>query len=206
MHLSRFHGCADEWNLDDLTEYTTKRYPRIKWLLAHCARSFTYWPIRQAVERLRDLPNIHYDTSAVTDVRPYITLLTKEDPKRIFWGSDGVGAAFFHGHYAALGRAWQHYDADDGGLKFPHCDGRPVVSVYEQLLSCGMPPKLRSCPSRTSRASSGGTRPRLWESRRTKEPPTGSEHRQEPAAYRFRGHGGSMTDQAEKGDGPGPRT
>ena len=54
MHLSRFHGCADEWNLDDLTEYTTKRYPGIKWLLAHCARSFTYWPIRQAVERLRD--------------------------------------------------------------------------------------------------------------------------------------------------------
>ena len=135
MHLSRFHGCADEWNLDDLTEYTTKRYPKIKWLLAHCARSFTYWPIRQAVERLRDLPNIHYDTSAVTDVRPYITLLTKEDPKRIFWGSDGVGAAFFHGQYAALGRAWQHYDADDGGLKFPHCDGRPVLSVYEQLLS-----------------------------------------------------------------------
>ena len=84
----------DEWNLADLAEYTTKRYPGIKWLLAHCARSFTYWPIRQAVERLRDLPNIHYDTSAVTDVRPYITLLTKEDPKRIFWGSDGVGAAF----------------------------------------------------------------------------------------------------------------
>ena len=42
---------------------------------------------------------------------------------------------FFHGHYAALGRAWQHYDADQGELKFPHCDGRPILSVYEQLLS-----------------------------------------------------------------------
>ncbi len=135
MHLSRQHGCADHHNLDDLEDYTSHRYPKIKWILAHCARSFTYWPIRHAVERLRDLPNIHYDTSAVTDVRPYITLLTKEDPKRIFWGSDGVDAAFFHGHYAALGRSWQHLDADQSGLQFLHCDGRPILSVYEQLLS-----------------------------------------------------------------------
>ena len=135
MHLSRFDGCADEHNLDDLEEYTTRRYPNIRWLLAHCARSFTYWPIHHAIERLRDMPNIHYDTSAVTDVRPYVTLLTREDTGRIFWGSDGVGAAFFHGHYAALGRAWQHYDADRGGLQFPHCDGRPILAVYEQLMS-----------------------------------------------------------------------
>ena len=135
MHLSRWHGCADHQNLKDLEEYTSKRYPNIKWLLAHCARSFTYWPIRQAVMRLRDMPNIHYDTSAVTDVRPYITLLTQENPQRIFWGSDGVGAAFFHGHYAALGRAWQHNDADQGGLEFPHCDGSPILAVYEQLMS-----------------------------------------------------------------------
>jgi len=135
IHLSRHHGCADYHNLDDLEEYTTTRYPNIKWLLAHCAQSFTYWPMQNAVERLRDLRNIHYDTSAVTDVRPYITLLKKEDTKRVFWGSDSVGAAFFHGYYAALGRSWQHLDADKSGLKFPHCDGRPILSVYEQLLS-----------------------------------------------------------------------
>jgi len=135
MHLSRWHGCADEYNLNDLQEYTTKRYPNIKWLLAHCARSFTYWAMREAVERLRDMPNIHYDTSAVTDVRPYIILLKKEDTRRVFWGSDGIGAAFFHGHYAALGRAWEHYDADKGGFEFPHCDARPILSVYEQLMS-----------------------------------------------------------------------
>ena len=135
MHLSRNAGCADQHNLDDLNEYTTRRYPKIKWLLAHCARSFTYWPIREAVSRLRDMPNIYYDTSAVTDPRSYVTLLTNEDTNRIFWGSDGVGAAFFHGHYAALGRAWQHYDADKGGLQFPHCDGRPILAVYEQLMS-----------------------------------------------------------------------
>jgi len=135
MHLSRFHGCADALNLDDLRQYTTIRYPRIRWILAHCARSFTYWPIRQAIDRLRDLPNIWYDVSAVTDVRPMITLFTKENVQRIFYGSDGVDATYFRGQYVALGRAWQGLDVDRFELKFPHCDGRPILAIYEQLLS-----------------------------------------------------------------------
>lgn len=135
MHLSRFHGCADEVNLADLEEFTTKRYPRIRWILAHCARSFTYWPIRQAIDRLRDLPNIWYDVSAVTDVRPLITLLQRERPERIFYGSDGVDSTYFHGQYVALGRAWQALDTAKFDLQFPHCDGRPILAIYEQLLS-----------------------------------------------------------------------
>lgn len=135
MHLSRFHGCADEMNLADLELYAHKRYPRIRWILAHCARSFTYWPIRQAVERLRDIPNIWYDLSAVTDVRPFITLFQKEDISRIFFGSDGVEATFWHGQYTAFGRAWQAVLPIQRKMEFPHCDGRPILAVYEQMLS-----------------------------------------------------------------------
>lgn len=135
LHLSRYHGCADAQNLDDLQEYTTRRYPNIRWILAHCARSFTYWPIRQAIDRLREMPNIWYDVSAVTDIRPLITLLSKENVKRIFYGSDGVDATYFRGKYAALGRAWQSLDVDRAELSFPHCDGRPILAIYEQLLS-----------------------------------------------------------------------
>ena len=135
MHLSRFHGCADEYNLRDLQEFTGSRYPKIKWILAHCARSFTYWPIRQAIDALRDMPNIWYDVSAVTDVRPMITLFSRENNRRIFYGSDGVDATYFHGQYAAMGRAWQYVDIDRFQLQFPHCDGRPILAIYEQLLS-----------------------------------------------------------------------
>lgn len=135
LHLSRFHGCADSLNLRDLREFTTRRYPRIRWILAHVARSFTYWPIRQAIDQLRDLPNVWYDVSAVTDVRPLITLFNREDRRRIWYGSDGVDATYFHGQYAALGRAWQAVDADRVQLAFPHCDGRPILAIYEQLLS-----------------------------------------------------------------------
>jgi len=135
MHLSRFHGCADESNLADLTQYTTQRYPNIKWILAHCARSFTYWPIREAIDRLRDLPNVWYDVSAVTDIRPLITLFQRERVERIFYGSDGVDATYFHGQYVALGRAWQSLDVSKLPLQFPHCDGRPILAIYEQLSS-----------------------------------------------------------------------
>ena len=135
MHLSRYQGCADAHNLRDLAEYTGRRYPKIKWILAHCARSFTYWPIRQAVERLRDMPNIWYDLSAVTDIRPFITLFQKEDLSRLMYGSDGICACSFHGQYVALGRAWQGLQTDRIELRFPHCDGRPIISLYEQLLS-----------------------------------------------------------------------
>ena len=68
-------------------------------------------------------------------MRPHLTLFSKEDTSRLFFGSDAVAAAYFHGQYPALGRAWQHLAADDSGLGFPHCDGRPILSVYEQLLS-----------------------------------------------------------------------
>ena len=135
LHLSRYDGCADSWNLADLEEFTTRRYPRIRWILAHCARSFTYWPIRQSVDRLREMPQIWYDVSAVTDIRPLITLFSKERSERIFYGSDGVDATYFRGQYVALGRAWQALDAERAGLAFPHCDGRPILAIYEQLLS-----------------------------------------------------------------------
>ena len=135
MHLSRYHGCADEANLIDLTEYTQRRYPNIKWILAHCARSFTYWPIREAIDQLNDLPNIWYDLSAVCDIRPVLTLFQKEDHRRIFYGSDGIDATYFHGSYIALGRAWQGFDITKQSIQFPHCDGRPILCIYEQLLA-----------------------------------------------------------------------
>ena len=52
MHLSRAGG-GDEENLRDLEEYTTKRYPGIRWILAHCARSFVYWQMEYGIDRLK---------------------------------------------------------------------------------------------------------------------------------------------------------
>jgi predicted TIM-barrel fold metal-dependent hydrolase len=135
MHLSRYHGCADEYNLKDLEEYTNRRYPKIKWLLAHCARAFTYWPLPKAIERLRDMPNIWYDGSAVCDVMPHYTLFKQEDHRRILFGTDNLVANTFHGHYAAMGRFWYQIETPEYAKQENiHCDHRPILSIYEQLL------------------------------------------------------------------------
>ncbi|MBM3800760.1 MAG: hypothetical protein FJW26_00445 [Acidimicrobiia bacterium] len=135
MHLSRFHGCADQCNLDDLEEFTQRRYPRIRWILAHCARSFTYWPISKAVHRLRDLPNIWYDTSAVADLMAHYTLFKEEDHRRILFGTDNLVANSFRGQYVAMGRFWYQIEAPDyASQAVIHCDQRPVLAIYQQLL------------------------------------------------------------------------
>ena len=135
MHLSRFHGCADEHNLRDLEEYTSRRYPNIKWILAHCARAFTYWPMPLAIERLREMPNIWYDCSAVCDVMPHYTLYKGEDHHRILFGTDNLGAGSFHGRYVAMGRFWYQFETPKYATQdVIHCDHRPTLAVYDQLL------------------------------------------------------------------------
>ena len=136
LHLSRYHGCADEQNLIDLEEYTTKKYPNIKWILAHCARSFTYWPLQKAINRLRQMPNIWYDISAVSDVMAQYTLLSKEDHRRILYGSDNFTANAFHGRYVAMGRFWYQIGTPEYAKKDNiHTNSKPILAIYEQLLA-----------------------------------------------------------------------
>lgn len=134
MHLSRAGG-GDEVNLRDLEDYT-KRYPGIRWILAHCARSFVYRQMERGIGRLREMPNIWYDTSAVTDIRPFITLFREEDPRRVFFGTDGIESTSFHGAYTAYGHAHQMIETDKiTHLHFDHSDYRPIICLYEQLIS-----------------------------------------------------------------------
>lgn len=136
MHLSRHHGAADAANLRDLKEYTTQRYPKIRWILAHCARSFTYWGIQQGVDRLRDLPNIWYDSSAVSDVMAHYTLFKKERHHRILYGSDNLAANAFHGRYVPMGRFWYQFGTPEYAKKRNiHTDARPILAIYDQLLA-----------------------------------------------------------------------
>ncbi|MSU69674.1 MAG: hypothetical protein EXS39_02635 [Opitutaceae bacterium] len=138
MHVSRFAAVADPDNMRDLQEYTLRRYPRIKWILAHCGRSFTYWQIREAIARLRDLPNIFYDLAAVCDLRPILTLFKGEDVRRIFFGSDGTSPMFVRGAYMAQGRSWAFVSPTAFLGKQENAYANecgPILAIYENLLS-----------------------------------------------------------------------
>tara|TARA_B100000579_G_scaffold236291_1_gene193781 strand:- start:2577 stop:3581 length:1005 start_codon:yes stop_codon:yes gene_type:complete len=143
LHMAKQDGCGDEENLKDLEEFTTKRYPNIKWILAHIARSFTYRPIEKGIDKLKNLPNIWYDLSAVTDIRPFITLFNNENHKRIFYGTDGIESVSFHGAYNAFGHAHQQLETDKiSSLKLSHTTNRPIICLYEQLIAMKQASKI----------------------------------------------------------------
>ena len=64
MHLSKKYGVADEENINDLI-FLSEKYPNVKWILAHCARSYSAWGIEKAAKKLRVLKNIWYDLSLI---------------------------------------------------------------------------------------------------------------------------------------------
>ena len=71
----------------------------------------------------------------MTTLPPFITLFQKENLKRLFYGSDGIDSAYFHGKYVTFGRYWYQVYPDDAGFSFTHTDARPVLCIYEQLLA-----------------------------------------------------------------------
>lgn len=129
LHLSRLDGAADPVNLEDLKSYTSK-YPNIKWILAHCARSFNSFMLEKSIHFLKDLPNLYYDTSAVNDLYSHLLLLKYEDKKRIMFGSDNIAAGGMRGKYISYAFAWEGYR---GNPSLSHCRPEAAMVIYEQL-------------------------------------------------------------------------
>lgn len=129
LHLARKEGPADRENLADLRRLT-QRYPRVQWILAHCARGFNSWFLEKGIEVLRELPNIWYDSAAVNDMYSHYLLMAREDRRRVMFGSDDVVAGCARGKYITYGRAWQFHPGQE---ELEHCDPTPTLVVYEQL-------------------------------------------------------------------------
>jgi predicted TIM-barrel fold metal-dependent hydrolase len=129
LHLSMRAGPAAPENLRDLADLT-RRYPRVQWIMAHCARGFNARHLERALPILRDLPNLWYDTSAVNDLYSHYLLLKHEDRSRVLYGSDNIVAGSVHGIYATYGHAWYFHP---GEQQLEHCNPTATLVVYEQL-------------------------------------------------------------------------
>ncbi|MFP4383126.1 MAG: amidohydrolase family protein [Spirochaetia bacterium] len=132
LHLSKKRGPADPGNLRDLEKLTAK-YPRVKWQLAHCARSFNPLFLEEAVSELKQLPNIWYDTSAVCESAVFDILFSEIDHSRILYGSDHSPVHVAGGKYVSFGRGWMWISPDNSEKKITHCDAAPFPMVYEEL-------------------------------------------------------------------------
>ena len=128
MHMAKFDGAADPENLADLA-YLTRRYPHVRWILAHCARAFNPFTLEQTVFKLREMPNIWYDLSAVCDARSFYLLFKHEDRSRLLFGTDNICAGGVHGKYITWGKGWQFFRS----TAQPHCRPDAALVCYESL-------------------------------------------------------------------------
>ncbi len=131
MHLSKRDAIADPDNVDDLVRLSDK-YPRAKWILAHCARSYSFWAIEKSAARLRGLPNVWYDTSTVCDADALDALYTGVGVDRVMYGSDDMIGPM-RGKYVTFGMSWAYLSPDNHAMSLAHCDGRMTFTRYEQL-------------------------------------------------------------------------
>jgi predicted TIM-barrel fold metal-dependent hydrolase len=131
MHLSKRRAVSDPENISELRRLS-ETYPRVRWILAHCARSYSAWAIEAAAASLRGLPNIWYDTSTVCEADALDALYTGVGVDRVMYGSDDMIGPM-RGKYIAFGHAWAFLSESNHQLSLGHCDGRMTFIRYEQL-------------------------------------------------------------------------
>jgi len=131
MHVSKRDAIADPDNIAQMRRLSAT-YPNAKWILAHCARSYSAWAIEKAATQLRGLPNVWYDTSTVCDSDALDALYTGVGADRVMYGSDDMIGPM-RGKYITFGRAWAYLSPDNHAMSLAHCDGRMTFVRYEQL-------------------------------------------------------------------------
>ena len=132
LHIAKQDAIADEENLDDL-ERLSEKFPRLRWALFHCARSYSDWPLEKAAPRLKKIPNVWYETSSVCETDAFDVLFDIADRSRICYGSDDLSVGVMRGKYIAYGRAWVSLHEKNQTFNTDHCDGRMTFTRYEML-------------------------------------------------------------------------
>jgi len=87
LHLVRSGAMADPINQRYLREHC-ERYPHAQVILAHAGRAFHAPNAEAGASAFQGLPNVWFDTSAVCESEPILSLLDAFGPRRLMWGSD----------------------------------------------------------------------------------------------------------------------
>lgn len=86
LHMVKDRAVSDPNNQKEIRKMCEK-YPKVKLILAHCARSF-HSKDAKGVSALRGLGNIWFDMSGICESEAIEHLLYEFGPRKIIWGSD----------------------------------------------------------------------------------------------------------------------
>ncbi len=132
LHLGKRLGIADENNMRNIISLC-KKYPKVRWNLAHMGRSSISWPLERAIDRIRDLPNVWYDFSSVTNTDVFTLAFRKLPLDRIMFGSD-IPSDLQRGTMVGFGYGWALItDKTLASLDIQYCDPRTTYVLYETI-------------------------------------------------------------------------
>ena len=132
LHVSKRMAISDLDNLVDLAGLARK-YPRLRWLLLHNARSYSSWAIERAAPKLRDIPNVWFESSSVCEADSFYATFSLLGANRFCYGTDDIPVGITRGKYIAWGYGWEQMDANNFPVKALHCDARMTFVRFEML-------------------------------------------------------------------------
>lgn len=129
LHIVRDGAIEDENNQIEIRRLARK-YPNMKLILAHVARSFNYRHARNGLLALEDLDNVVIDTSAICETESFRAAIKRLGPSRILWGSD-FAVSEMRGRCITTGEdfLWLHPEVLRTGYKPPTSHQMTLVGL-----------------------------------------------------------------------------
>lgn len=87
LHMVKDKALADPENLAYIKEHAL-RYKNVKFILAHCARSFAAWTAIETIDETAPIDNIFYDFAGVCESPQMFMIMKKAGIDKCLWGSD----------------------------------------------------------------------------------------------------------------------
>jgi len=133
LHMVLDRALADPRNQATIRRYCEK-YPNMRLILAHAARGFNPWHTIEGIGSLAGLPNVWFDTSAVTEAGAFEAIVETMGHDRLLYGTD-FHVSHLRGRCIAIGDSFHWLYAEEMGLAEKHTTLQPVLIGLESLRS-----------------------------------------------------------------------
>jgi glutamate-1-semialdehyde 2,1-aminomutase len=131
LHLVRPRALADPLNQQSIIRLAT-RYPNSRWILAHAARGFNPYHTVEGIHALGSLPNVWFDTSAVTEPGAFEAIVRVFGVDKLLYGGD-FPVTHLRGRCVAIGDSFLWLTAANTNFSAPYAELQPVLVMLESL-------------------------------------------------------------------------
>lgn len=131
LHMVRERALADPANQATIRDFCT-RYPGMRLILAHAARGFNPYHTIEGIESLRGIPNVWFDTSAVTEAGAFEAIMRTMGVDRLLFGFD-FPVSHLRGRCIAIGDSFLWLSPGNTKFAANYADLRPSLIGLESL-------------------------------------------------------------------------